>query len=243
MPTKFFSDARKRLIYGTLHPHLARNVLTVRSLKDLKRALGWEADPVLEGEHLSAFEYLEDLNDRRMRDAEIIGAACRNGAPKVLLEIGTAYGKTTALMAQNAPGGVVYTVNIPPEEIAEGGDKVTFAPSREDIGRYYREKKFHNVHQILANTARWEPDFGPIDVAFIDGCHDADFVYSDTKKVLHQCRSGSLLMWHDFNPTLSPVYHWINDVCDGVERLFAEGLLKGRILQLQDSWVGLYRVP
>ncbi len=224
-------------------PRLAANVLTVRTLGHLGKAMGWNASPVLEGEHLRAFEYLEDLNDRRIRDAEVVGAACCNGDPKILLEIGTAHGRTTTLMARNAPRGTVYTVNIPPAEIAEGGRNVTFAPSKEEIGRHYREHGCDNVRQIFANTRDWEPDFGPIDVAFIDGCHDAEFVFNDTRKVLAASKPGSLVLWHDFNPELAPVYPWIREVCLGLERLHAAGLLRGRILHLQDSWVGLYRVP
>jgi len=224
-------------------PNLNQVVLTVRNLAYLKKVMVWANDPVLEGEHLHAFQYLEDMNDRRIRDAEVLGAACCNGTPKILLEIGTSHGKTTALMAQNATQGIIYTVNIPPEEIAEGGNLVTFAPSRDEIGRYYREEGFTNVKQIFANTKRWEPDFGPIDVAFIDGCHDAEFVYNDTRKILKKCRPGSLILWHDFAPELAKVYSWIGDVCRGVERLYAEGLISGKILHLQDSWVGLYKVP
>lgn len=224
-------------------PNLNQNVLTVRNLAYLKKALGWSKDPVLVGEHLHAFQYLEDLNDRRLRDAEVLGAACCNGTPKILLEIGTSHGKTTALMAQNATQGIIYTVNIPPEEISEGGVHVTFAPSRDEIGKYYRDKGFSNVEQIFANTSRWEPDFGSIDVAFIDGCHDAEFVFNDTRKILKKCRPGSLILWHDFAPELANVYSWIGGVCQGVERLYSEGLISGKILHLQDSWVGLYKIP
>ncbi len=223
--------------------YLNANVLTVRSFSHLMKAMAWNIAPTLNDQKLDVFQYMEDLNDRRLHDAEVLGAACCNGEPKVLLEIGTSLGRTTALMAKNAQGGIVHTVNIPPEEIAEGGKNVTFAPSREEIGSYYREQGLDNIHQIFANTKNWEPDFGPIDVAFVDGCHDADFVYNDTKKILKNCRPGSIVMWHDFNPELSKVYHWIHDVCEGVERLYADGVIRGRILHLQDSWVGLYRVP
>jgi len=238
----FFASKDKSSHWQNKYQHLAENVLEVRNLPCLKKAMGWLNNPILEGEHLHLFEYLEDLNERRLRDAEVIGSACCNGDPKTLLEIGTSHGKTTALMAQNALGGTVYTVNIPPEEIGEGGKNVTFAPSREEIGRYYREQGLDNISQIFANTKNWEPDIGPINVAYIDGCHDADFVYNDTKKVLSRCQSGSIVMWHDFNPILTSVYHWIGDVCTGVERLYSEGILKGKILHLQDSWIGLYRV-
>lgn len=222
--------------------HVGGCVLTARDFRCLKQAMGWTRDPDLRGDHLRAFEYIEDLNDRRLRDAEVVGGACCNGEPRTLLEIGTGLGRTTALMARNAPGATVHTVNILPGEIAEGGSNVTFAPSREEIGRCYREEGLTNVRQIFANTRRWAPDIGPVDVAFIDGCHDADAVYEDTRKILGACRPGSIVLWHDFAPELAPVYHWIMEVCRGVDRLIADGRIRGRILHLQDSWVGIHRV-
>lgn len=222
---------------------LDANVLEVRSLAHLKLALGWRRDPQLPAEGLDEFRGMNDLNDRRLRDAEVIAGACANQARWIALEIGTAHGATTALMAENAPAATVYTVNIPPDQIAAGGVYTTFAPELEQIGRVWRERKLANVVQILANTASWEPDFGPIDVALIDGCHDAEFVYGDTRKVLARCREGSLILWHDFHPGLRRVHPWIASVCHGLERLYREGLLRGPILHLQDSWVGLYRVP
>ena len=228
---------------GFYFPLLDANVLGVRNLECLKKAMGWIHDPVLEGEHLHAFNYLEDLNDRRLRDAEVLGAACCNNKPEILLEIGTSDGKSTALMAQNAPRGIVYTVNIPPEEIAEGGKHITGAPSKNEIGQYYRNKGLTNVRQIISNTKTWEPDFGPIDIAFIDGCHDADFVYNDTRRILEKCRPGSIILWHDFNPGLIKVYDWIAEVCRGVERLYEEGFITGKILHVQDSWTGIHKIP
>lgn len=226
-----------------MFPCLSANVLEVRNLDCLNKAMNWRVDPRLEGDHLHEFNFLTDLNDRRIRDAEVLGASCCNGDPKILLEIGTSHGRTTALMAQNASDGTVYTVNIPPEEIADGGNNVTFAPSRDEIGKFYRDKGLTNVRQIIANTKNWEPDFSPIDVAFIDGCHDSDYVYNDTRKILKKCRPGSIILWHDFAPGLVKSYSWLGDVCRGVERLYSEGLISGRILHLQDSWIGLYKVP
>jgi hypothetical protein len=223
--------------------HLDRNVHELRSYAQLAAALGWTRKPILSGDHLYLVRGPEDWNERPLRDAEVIGGACANEAHEIALEIGTAHGLTTALMAENAPDALVYTVNIPPDEIDAGGRYTTFAPARDEIGRAWRERRLGNVKQILANTARWEPDFGPIDVAFIDGSHDADFVFSDTRMILARCRAGALVLWHDFHPGLRRVHPWIGSVCRGVERLYREGWLRGPILHLQDSWVGLYRVP
>jgi predicted O-methyltransferase YrrM len=234
---KVHSASDKEFIY------LKQNVLTVRSTQALAAALKWKNVPDLSGhEYLDDFDYLEDLNFRRKNDAGVLAMASCNSDPKIILEIGTAGGQTTALLAKNAPGATIYTVNIPPEEIKEGGNFVTYAPSRDETGKFYKERGFKNVKQIFANTANWEPDFGPIDVAFIDGSHDTDFVFNDTRKVLKQCKTGSIIMWHDFNPELVDIYKWINDVCKGVEKLYKHGLLKGKILHLQDSWIGIYMV-
>ncbi|MDD2366342.1 MAG: class I SAM-dependent methyltransferase [Desulfuromonadaceae bacterium] len=243
MLSRFFSRLRQSRCEATNLPFLAANVLKVRNLDCLKKAMKWTESPNIEYEYLKEFEFLTDLNDRRIRDAEVLGAVCCNGNPKTLLEIGTSYGRATALMAQNASQGIVYTVNIPPEDISEGGKYVTFAPRIEEIGKYYRERKCTNVKQIFVNTKNWIPDLGLIDVAFIDGCHDADYVYNDTIKILANTRPGSVIMWHDFSPELVNVYDWISSVCEGVERLYADGFIKGKILHLVDSWIGLYIVP
>lgn len=112
----------------------------------------------------------------------------------------------------------------------------------EKIGLVDGERNLNNITQIYANTAEWEPDIGTIDVAFIDGCHDTEFVYNDTKKVLKYTKPGSFILWHDFNIDLIQKYDWIDSVCRGVEKLYQEGLIKGRIFHIRDSWVGVYHV-
>ena len=233
--------ADRRNLIGIDHLHV--KVLTVRDVSALKQAMHWRKDPVLEEPEVYQYRFLTDLNDRRRVDAMFIGCACANSNPSILLEIGTGHGYTTALMARNAPGGIVYTVNIPPDEIKQGGVYTTFAPEISEIGKYYRTQELYNIRQIYANTKPREPDFAPIDLAFIDGSHDSDFVYSDTLKVLRRARPGSLILWHDFAPGMAKIYPWIGQVCEGVSRLYAAGHLTDPILHLQDSWVGLYVVP
>ena len=224
---------------------LENNLIQLNNYVELKKIFKWELDPLLDRPDIYDFDYVEDVNERRIRDAESLATVMRNARPKVALEIGTANGMGTLLMSINAPEARIFTVNIPPEEILEGkgGKLTTVAIEREKIGSAFRERNRTNIIQILANTATWIPDIGTIDVAFIDGCHDTKFVYNDTRKILQYMKPGSFILWHDFNPQLARNFPWIDSVCLGVERLYRDGLLRGRMFLIRDSWVGIYQVP
>jgi len=232
--------ALRRLGLGS---YLPRNVFEVADLDCLMRALRWQHAPVLVGDDVEAFADMPDINHRRLRDAEAIGAACRNCGGRTLLEIGTGDGRTTALMAANAPEALVHTVNMLPDDLPTAGRLVTAAPDRDHIGRRYRDLGLTNIRQIYANTATWTPDLGPIDLAFIDGCHDADFVVNDTRLVLAASHPGTVILWHDFAPPLRANFDWVDAVCRGVDRLYHRRLLRGPILHLRDSFVGIHVVP
>ncbi len=244
MKTKIKNQLARLMAPSKDCSRLAKAIIPVNTAAELRKCMGWTKAPVLNDPTLSLYEYIEDANERRLRDAEVLGSSACNLQGGTILEIGTAEGRTTALLAENAPGARIFTVNIPPEEIlaGKGGTHTTFALERERIGKYYKNREFDNITQILANTATWQPDIGPIDVAFIDGCHDTDFVYNDTRKVLKLMKPGSVVLWHDFNYDLRLKYGWIQDVCMGVEMLLKDGLIKGRIFHVRDSWIGVYRV-
>lgn len=224
--------------------NLNKNTIELDNYKELKKIFNWKNDPNLDTPIIYQFDYIEDVNERRIRDAESIGTVMCNINPMIALEIGTALGYTTALMALNSPNASIYTINIPPEEIysGEGGDLTTIALDKEEIGSYYRERGLKNIVQIYENSAKWEPNIGNIDIAFIDGCHDTNFVYNDTKKVLLNMKPGSFVLWHDFNLNLMNKYNWIYSICQGIEKLYKDNLIKGRIFQIKDSWVGIYKI-
>lgn len=224
--------------------NLSSHVICLNNQAELKKVFNWTIDPILSDPLFFQYETVEDVNERRVRDAESIGTVICNTNPSTVLEIGTAEGHSTALIAENAPKSAVFTINISPEEIVSGNGGIftTIGLEKEKIGAYYRHKNYNNIHQIFANTATWEPDIGIIDVAFIDGCHDADFVYNDTKKILKSMNIGSFILWHDFNPELANKYEWVHSVCEGVERLIQDNLIKNRIFHIKDSWVGITQI-
>jgi hypothetical protein len=225
--------------------HLSRSLIELDNVSELRKLFRWTLEPILDDPSIHEFESIHDLNQRRIRDAECLGTIVRNTRPSVCLDIGTGKGNSAALMAINAPQARIYTVNIPPEDIhsGSGGVHTTAAYECHEIGSYYRERQLKNIEQILANTATWEPNIGVIDVALIDGCHDVDFVYHDSQKCLKNVKSGSFLLWHDFNPYLVAKHDWIRDVCLGVERLLRTGELSPEVFYVRNSWLGIYRVP
>jgi predicted O-methyltransferase YrrM len=224
---------------------LEKKVIIANNIDEIKKYFGWVKNPIYERADVHKFEYLEDINERRIRHAEVICTVVANEPAKTILEIGTSTGKTTAFISRNAPLSEIYTINIPASDIfdGKGGKNTTIALEEAEIGKDYKSLNLKNITQIYENTATWQPDIGEINIAFIDGSHDTNFVYNDTLKVLKNILSGGIIMWHDFNPELKKKFHWINDVCKGVESLYKKGYLKGRIIVLKDSWVGLYKVP
>ena len=219
------------------------NTVELNSFNELKRILNWKEDPeITDKDYLLKYNYSLDANDRKLHDFESVCGVLANVNARVALEIGTSQGHMSAFMADNTPNGKVFTVNIHPDEINKGGVLTTYAPSLEQIGSYYKSKGHKNIEQIIANTATWVLNIGTIDVAFIDGSHDTDFVYNDTKKILEYCKPGSFIMWHDFNLDLAGKHEWIKSVMMGVEKLYLENLIKGEMFHIKDSWVGIYQV-
>jgi predicted O-methyltransferase YrrM len=223
---------------------LEMQTIEVNNFIEIKRLFKLQLDPILDQPDLYKFEYEEDLNERRLRDAESLGVIARNIDCKRILEIGTSDGKGTVLLAANAPAAEIYTINIPLEEIerGEGGSHITHGLTEEQIGKFYKERQLKNIHQIFANTANWVPDLNDIDLAFIDGCHDKEFVINDTVKIMKVMRPGGFIIWHDFNPKLISNYKWIREVSEGINELYKMKVLKNRIYQVKDSWCGIYRV-
>lgn len=230
----------RRLGFGS---YLPRNVFTVDGLPALMHAMGWNVQPQIVGDHLDTYEHTSDLNFRRRRDAETLAAAACNIARGHFLEIGTADGRSTLLLSRNAPEAAITTVNLLPEQADGAGRLVTGLPTKEHIGRVWREAGCTNVRQVFANTAQWRCDVSPLALAFIDGCHDADFVVNDTELALAASAPGTLLIWHDFAPGLRAQFSWIDAVCIGIDRLYRRRRLRRPILHPAGTFIGIYQVP
>lgn len=112
----------KMLRWLGFFPEIDERIKYLNSYKELMRLFGWKNEPLIDANNNNNYKYpyIEAINERALRDAEVIMAICKNANAGTILEIGTAQGYTTAGMAENAPNAIVYTVNIPPEDAIKG---------------------------------------------------------------------------------------------------------------------------
>jgi len=160
--------------------------------------------------------------------------------PENVLELGTAYGNTTANICKQCPDTKVYTVNALPEQIS--GDMITFALTKEEIGRAFRQHGFSSrVQQIFANTLDLDlsPHLKKHSVAFaiVDACHDTPFVLNDFLKVAPYMKPGGLVLLHDTHPSMEEHLLGSYRACMYLRK-------KGYdIRHLSDTWWGVWQVP
>lgn len=221
------------------------SIITCNSYVELLKLWHWEKQPDLDYLPKGNYKYPEDINGREEKDAETLMTLCRNFVTTAALEIGTSTGLTTLGMARNAPQATIYTVDIPQEEAlsGKGGRLITHVLNPEAVGYHYKLLGVSNVKQIFANTATWKPDIPPLDLAFIDGCHDRKFVFNDTLKVLPFIKPGGFIVWHDANPTLSSIFPWIGEVCDAIGDLIVRKHISPFLFHVRDSWMVVWRKP
>lgn len=156
--------------------------------------------------------------------------------PKVILELGTAYGTTTANILMNHDCKV-YTVNALPEQIE--GEITTFALTKEEIGEVYRKYGLEGkVEQIYANTL--ELDLSPYmgeeraQFAIIDACHDTDFVINDFNKVKPFLDKDAIVLFHDTHPSQKGHLRGSYQAC---LKLRGKGF---NVKHLEDTWWGVW---
>lgn len=220
-----------------------KNFFMLDNLENLIDFYKFKNDFKIIEDDLDEVRFIEDINNRRRLDAEVlslVAANCENGK---FLDIGTHLGRSAARMAYNSPNSKIYTVNISPEEYNLSGDLSTEALTKDKIGSFYKEKGISNIKQIYANTKTWEipQEINNLSLVYIDGCHNKEFVFSDTKLIFDKIKPGGFILWHDFSPKYRENFHWINESMLGIEKLMKEKIIKGPILNVQNSWVGIWR--
>ena len=132
------------------------------------------------------------------------------GKSKLIFEFGTCTGKTTYLLARNAPPDArIVTLTLAPEQTpayaAVAGD------SRRDRRAALKESAYTEffytdtpvetrITQLFGDSQAFDESeyVGQCDMIFVDGSHAASYVESDSRKALRMVKPGGLIFWHDY---------------------------------------------
>ena len=127
-------------------------------------------------------------------------AIVRHLRPAVSFEIGTNRGRTTRLIAEQAPEHAkVYTLDLPPEQIATR-EHIDAIASTGEVGEAYRNRPIASkITQLFGNSRTFDFSrfYGKVDFIFIDADHSYEAVKHDTAQALRMIRPGGVIVWDD----------------------------------------------
>lgn len=180
------------------------------------------------------------LGPKTHDDFEPLMRMVRRLNPKIVVELGTAYGNTVANICREAPEARVITVNARPEE--QSGDLVTCELTDTEIGSVYRNSGYSDrVTQVYENTLNLDlsgyVSKGSVDLAIVDACHDTDYVINDFYKVKPFVRPGGYVLFHDTHPSMAGHLEGSYMAC---MQLRARGF---DVRHVPDTWWGIWESP
>jgi predicted O-methyltransferase YrrM len=201
------------------------------------------ADEIVAGSELVPPPYTERLimppriGNTEFDDAGVLLGLVRALRPRTVLELGTAYGATTANICA-VSDAAVYTVNALPEQIS--GRITSFTLTRDQIGAVYRKHGFTDrVTQIYANT--WDLDLSrhmpprSIDFAIIDACHDTNFVINDFLRVQPMLTEQATVLLHDVHPSMDKFLRDSYVACMYLRKL------RYNVRHIENTWWGVWQ--
>jgi predicted O-methyltransferase YrrM len=193
-----------------------------------------ELGPKVEAEtiFLPAINVLGGISDR---ETWVLCAIA--GKSRLIFEFGTCTGKTTYLLARNAPADArVVTLTLAPEQAP------AYADVAGDAGRDRRaaleESAFTEffytgspvegrITQLFGDSKAFDESeyAGQCDMIFVDGSHAASYVESDSRKALRMVKPGGLIFWHDYRgPGRAPgVFRTLNKLAKELPLTHIEG--------------------
>jgi predicted O-methyltransferase YrrM len=123
-----------------------------------------------------------------------------------IFEFGTGTGKTTYLLARNAPEARVTTLTIAPgttfDTVAGDAPEALAAAAAEAFDTFYYEGTpcAARIEQLVGDSMAFDetPWEGRCDLVFVDGGHARSHVENDTAKALRMAKPGGWVVWHDY---------------------------------------------
>jgi predicted O-methyltransferase YrrM len=154
------------------------------------------------------------LNAYYRHEIEVMAMLCRWQNPKIAFEFGTFEGFTTLVMAMNSPSdAMIYTLDLPLKEPFKTKFTLeyynnTFVNARGKL--YFRGTQYEpKICTLYADSAEFDesPLRNKVDLIFVDGNHQAEYIANDTQKAFSMCSSNGIILWHDYKtswPDVTP---------------------------------------
>jgi predicted O-methyltransferase YrrM len=112
--------------------------------------------------------------------------------PHRIFEFGTYTGGTTLQLARMCPDSAVWTIDLTPDPTGKG-EFITGS-------RFHGTVQERQITQLYGDSRAFDPRplAHSIDLVFVDGGHDAECAWSDTKMALHLVAPGGIIWWDDY---------------------------------------------
>lgn len=154
-----------------------------------------------------------------------------------IFELGTATGRTTYVLARNAPdNAVIDTLTLAPEDrgdyqaAADDPDsakwrRIALGESIYDTFYYQNTGVESKVRQHFDDSKRFDeaPYENTMDLIFVDGSHAYSYVVSDSKKALRMVKPGGWIFWHDYSPRCPGVFKALNELASELPLMHVKG--------------------
>ena len=141
-------------------------------------------------------------------------------------ELGTCTGRTTYLLAANAPDdAVIDTLTLGPDDISDYQFDTADPDAKKwrdiAVGEsthtqfYYEDTPVaHKVRQHFGDSKKFdETSFrNQMDLIFVDGSHAYSYVKADSEKALAMVAPGGFIFWHDYSPRCPGVFKGLNEL-------------------------------
>lgn len=136
----------------------------------------------------------------------VLALVARGRRPRRIFEIGTFDGRSTCTLAANAPEDArLFTLDLP-EEMADAtrypiGDGERAMVCKSESGARFKGTVFaRRIHQLHGDSGTFDfsPYRGTMDLVFVDGSHEYEYVRNDSLNALSMAAPGGIILWHDF---------------------------------------------
>jgi len=123
--------------------------------------------------------------------------------PRVIFEIGTFQGATTAHLALNSDAQI-YTLDLPRDMATDlkgyTSSDAALLQARDQIGGFYRQSNHDGrIHQLFGDSRSFDyrAYYGSADLVLVDACHLYDYVISDSNQAFRLLGPRGVIVWHD----------------------------------------------